>query len=132
MRPNPPPPPYPTVAFVSGRDQDLVQLLRTGYKGYLRPGDKNVVRAVRAVLHGEVWGERRLIARALEAHAAPQLTHREHEVHHLIVRGLSNGEIATDLGIAEKTVKGYVSNVLSKLGARRRTDLILNAQKSFE
>ena len=64
--PYPPPPPYPTVAFVSGRDRDLVQLLRTGYKGYLRPGDKNVVRAVRAVLRGEVWGERRLIARAGE------------------------------------------------------------------
>ncbi len=130
--PYPPPPPYRTLALVAAHENDLVHLLYLGYKGYLRPseGGTTIVKAVRAVLRGEVWGERKLIARALEKHAAPSLTRREHEVHHLVVRGLSNREVAEELGIAEKTVKGYMSSLLSKLGARKRTELILNAHKA--
>ncbi|PKM78510.1 MAG: DNA-binding response regulator [Firmicutes bacterium HGW-Firmicutes-15] len=58
-----------------------------------------------------------------------QLTNREKEVLRLIGMGLSNAEIASSLFIVEGTVKNHVSNLLSKLGVRDRTQLAILAQK---
>ena len=52
------------------------------------------------------------------------LTRQEHRVLSLMTDGLSNGEIAGQLFIAESTVKSHVSNILMKLKARRRTEAI--------
>jgi DNA-binding NarL/FixJ family response regulator len=61
-----------------------------------------------------------------------QLTNREKEVLRLIGKGLSNSEIASALFIIEGTVKSHVSNLLSKLGSRDRTQLAILAQKSHD
>ncbi len=53
--------------------------------------------------------------------ADPQLGYRERQVLELIAEGLTNREIGARLGIAEKTVKNYVSGLLAKLGMTRRT-----------
>ncbi len=45
----------------------------------------------------------------------------------LIARGMSNRQIASELSVAEKTVKTHVSNVLSKLGVADRTQAALYA-----
>jgi NarL family two-component system response regulator LiaR len=50
-----------------------------------------------------------------------ELTNREMEVLRLIAKGMSNGEIAEALFISENTVKGHVSNILSKLHLADRT-----------
>ncbi len=132
--PYPAPPACPTLAIVSGNgensENEIVQLLHLGYKGYLRPEESRdkIVPAIRALLREEVWGERRLISRALEKSDTHQLTRREQQVHHLVVSGLSNREIGEKLDISEKTVKGYVTNLLSKLEAKKRTELICRAQ----
>ncbi|NNE98359.1 MAG: response regulator transcription factor [Pyrinomonadaceae bacterium] len=52
------------------------------------------------------------------------LTKQEHRVLLLVADGLSNNEIAKKLFISESTVKTHVSNVLSKLNAKRRTEAI--------
>jgi len=51
----------------------------------------------------------------------PALSLRESQVLGLIAEGLTNREIGTRLGLAEKTVKNYVSGLLAKLGMERRT-----------
>lgn len=51
----------------------------------------------------------------------PELTLRERQVLDLITEGLTNRQIGERLGLAEKTVKNYVSGLLAKLGMERRT-----------
>ena len=58
------------------------------------------------------------------------LSQREREALHLMAEGFSNQQIAARLGIAEKTVKSHVSNVLSKLGVTDRTQAAVFAWKS--
>jgi two-component system, NarL family, response regulator LiaR len=56
-----------------------------------------------------------------------ELTNREMEVLRLIARGMSNSDIATELFISENTVKGHVSNILSKLQLADRTQAAVYA-----
>jgi DNA-binding NarL/FixJ family response regulator len=63
----------------------------------------------------------RLLAGPVENPRIAQLNTRERQVLELIADGLSNRQIGNRLGVAEKTVKNYVSNVLAKLGLQSRT-----------
>jgi DNA-binding NarL/FixJ family response regulator len=53
------------------------------------------------------------------------LTRRETEALHLVGAGLSNKEIAWQLGLSVGTVKLYVHHVLQKTGARSRSELVV-------
>lgn len=65
---------------------------------------------------------RHLEARALAARSpSVDLALRERQVLRLIAEGLTNRQIGERLGLAEKTVKNYVSGLLAKLGMERRT-----------
>ena len=62
-------------------------------------------------------------------HAAPpslrdQLTAREAQIAAFVAEGLSNREIGGRVGISEKTVKNHVSNILNKMNAHRRAEII--------
>ena len=67
----------------------------------------------------------------LRVEAAPEnpyrLTSREAEVLRLVADGLSDREIGTRLFISHRTVERHVSNLLSKLGAARRSELVATA-----
>ena len=83
-----------------------------------------------AVLHPRV--AERVIQEINGARGAPfnpftELTNREMEVLRLIARGMSNSDIASDLFISENTVKGHVSNILSKLQLADRTQAAVYA-----
>jgi two-component system, NarL family, nitrate/nitrite response regulator NarL len=54
-----------------------------------------------------------------------RLTPREQEVALLIVRGLSNKEVARELGLSDGTVKLHVHRILQKTGVRNRYSLII-------
>jgi two-component system, NarL family, response regulator DevR len=67
----------------------------------------------------------RVVQRITETHQSDPrleaLSSREREILPLIAEGLTNREIGERLGLAEKTVKNYISGLLSKLGLQRRT-----------
>ena len=54
------------------------------------------------------------------SHNPNQLTDRELRVLQLLAQGLTNREIATELGISERTVENHVSHILAKLGVASR------------
>lgn len=71
---------------------------------------------------------RNVETRTIEARSpAVELTLRERQVLKLIAEGLTNRQIGESLGLAEKTVKNYVSGLLAKLGMQRRTQAAVYA-----
>jgi DNA-binding NarL/FixJ family response regulator len=123
-------------------DAYVYQALRAGASGFLlkdMPGE-DIVIAIRQAARGTdallaPAVTRRLIERF--ATSAPQqpppavdeLTTREVDVLRLIGRGMSNAEIATELVIAETTVKTHVARVLMKLGLRDRVQAAIYAHE---
>ena len=125
--PYPAPPAVPTLALIDGVDSDKVCVLDAGYNGYLsgEEGAEDLASAVNAVRGGEIWAERSILSLFVRTQSTPTLTPREHQVLSLVVEGLTNKRIAQRLNLSEKTVKVYVSNVLKKLDAKSRTELIV-------
>jgi DNA-binding NarL/FixJ family response regulator len=120
-------------------DQYVYEALRSGASGFLLKDSTpdELAAAVRVAAAGEAMLSpgitRRLIERfvegappARERHPLLQnLTEREREVLSLVSRGLSNGEIAASLVIAEQTVKTHVSRILQKLELRDRVQAVV-------
>jgi pimeloyl-ACP methyl ester carboxylesterase/DNA-binding CsgD family transcriptional regulator len=59
-----------------------------------------------------------------------ELTARERDVLEMLAQGQANGDIATHLGITEKTVRNHVSIILDKLGVQRRSQAIVLAREA--
>ena len=88
----------------------------------------HIVEAIRAVAGGALLLDSATVRLALrrlrdsEPGTIAELTPREREILDMIGEGRSNRQIATELFLAEKTVKNYVSNMLAKLGMQRRSE----------
>jgi len=121
-------------------DEELVlSSIVAGARGYLDlTADPEVVRrAFNVVTAGSIWAPRRLLSRLIDrllnvpdtslTNPDPQLTVREQQVLELIMLARSNREIATELGIEERTVKAYVGRLLRKTGANNRIKLSVSA-----
>jgi DNA-binding NarL/FixJ family response regulator len=124
-------------------DEHIFPALRAGALSYLlkdiRPRElaESVRKAARgeSVLHSHVAA--RMIAEVREAKrkippAFAELTPRELEVLQLLADGQTNAAIAGQLVLSEKTVRGYISNILSKLHMEDRTQIAVFAwQQGF-
>jgi DNA-binding NarL/FixJ family response regulator len=117
-------------------EEKVTAALEAGATGYLLKdaGADEVAAAIRAAVAGEMHLDpqvTRLLAQRMRAKPAPDpvepLTERERDVLRLVARGMSNKDIAYELGIAEGTARTYVSNILGKLGLTSRTQAALYA-----
>jgi NarL family two-component system response regulator LiaR len=125
------------IALTSFADDDRVfPAVRAGAAGYLLKDvqPQELIAAIRTVHGGGSVLAPAVAARLMEEVAgederprAGLLTARELEVLCLIADGLANKVIAQRLGVAEKTVKTHVSNILGKLGLSDRTQAALYA-----
>lgn len=110
-------------------DQNIVQGLRAGARGYLlKDTDRQTLyAAIRAAARGESLlppaVAARLVAR-LESPAPSPLSDREQQVLALLAAGKRNQEIAERLVITERTVKAHVTSIFNKLGVNSRAEAI--------
>lgn len=130
----------PCLVLTTFDDRALaLEAIREGARGYLRK-DVTLAELVAAVetlaaggthlqpaLTRAIFEGARALPRTPEPPLAEPLTPRETEVLRLMAAAYTNREIAEALGTAEGTVKIHVSNVLSKLGARDRTQAVLRS-----
>jgi DNA-binding NarL/FixJ family response regulator len=126
-------PKLPIVALTRYRDDAYVQeLLGAGALAYVlkQSSSQELLRAIRAVVHGETYVDPRLDRRppAADAHGAPRraarLSRREAEVIRLMALGYSNKEIAEKLKVSVKTVEVHKANATRKLNLRGRIDIV--------
>lgn len=93
--------------------------MENGASGFLlkRANKAELLMAMRRVSHGESVFED---APRHPDDPFPRLTSREHDILALVAAGKTNREIAEELYLAEKTIKNYVSTILTKLGVEHR------------
>lgn len=136
-------------------EDEEVALLRCGVQGCCRRGiDPESLRQVLSVTENGVWVTSSLLPRLVselrryaqqatapapapvvekDAAAAPRvspeklaaLTRRERDIVYLLADGATNKQMAEELDISERTVKGHLSNVFMKLGVSDRLKLVL-------
>jgi len=104
-------------------EEDIFRAAEAGVRGYLPKSvsRRELLAAIHAVHRGEEFFPPTIKAKLDARRGRPELNAREQTVLQLIVNGRSNKEIASDLGIAEVTVKFHVGNLLAKLGVMDRT-----------
>lgn len=126
-------------------DEYVFAALKAGASGFLLKdaGPAELLAAIRAVHSGDAVvapsATRRLLERfvpampaadedpAAAAERVAALTDREREVLTLVAQGLTNGEIAATLFLAEATVKTHIGHILAKLGLRDRVQMVVIA-----
>jgi DNA-binding NarL/FixJ family response regulator len=121
-------------------DHLVFAAMRAGARGYLLKGTRHedMVRAILAVGSGDAIFSPAIAARMADYFAAlqpggptqvfPDLSSREREILSLLALGYKNAEIADRLVISPKTVRNYVSNIISKLQVADRAQAILRAR----
>jgi DNA-binding NarL/FixJ family response regulator len=119
-------------------DQALFDSIMAGAAGYVLKQIRGVdlVGAIRTVAAGQSLLDPRATARVLDRvrtglvggdDPLSELSEQEHRLLGLFGEGLTNRQIADRMGLAEKTVKNYVSHLLAKLGVQRRTQVAILA-----
>jgi DNA-binding NarL/FixJ family response regulator len=126
----------PVIVVAPGSEFDPSALVAHGARGFLASdADGPLLRkCVNAVHGGEYWLARdqvgpllqRLQQRSLaEPPSLDLLTPREHDIVRAILRGSSNGAIASDFALSPQTVRNHLSSVYLKLGVSTRLELAL-------
>jgi len=123
-------------------DEALFDAIMAGASGFILKQVKSeeIVQAVRFVAKGQSLLDPAVTGRVLERlrkgpeedERLAKLSPQERNILELIADGLTNRQIAEEIHLAEKTVKNYVSNLLTKLGMERRTQAAVYAVRLGE
>ena len=132
----------PTAVLVlSMHDEELYaeRALRAGARGYITKNEASteLLKAIRAVLDGEIYASQRVTARLLQRMSSKRgtselagletLADRELEVFNMLGRGKSTKEIAQTLNLGDSTVETYRARIKEKLQLRSAAELYLRA-----
>jgi DNA-binding NarL/FixJ family response regulator len=119
---------------------DVMQrCLNAGVDGYIVKdvSPNEFMRAIKSIAAGEIYVDPRIAGRLLRRRSSPQrfpdpcdLSMREVEVVRLIVAGMSNKEISSNLHLSEKTIKNHVSRIFTKFNCTARTQAAVYALRS--
>ena len=90
---------------------------------------KDLLETIRAVHSGRRHVPPEVAAGLAEHVAMDQLSEREISVLRIVAQGISNKNIAAELEVTERTIKGHMSSILSKLGANDRTHAVTIAMR---
>jgi two-component system nitrate/nitrite response regulator NarP len=132
------------VVLLTGRipDERVYQALQAGLNGLVikAMAMRQLLTCLDSVVAGRRWIDHNILQRAMDfslnaqvgGNAGPlaALSQRERSVADLVVRGLKNRDIASELGIGEGTVKVHLHNIFEKLGVATRTELALLVSKA--
>jgi len=113
-------------------EEDIHRALQAGAVGYLLKNINSAELAaalISAYEDGVVALSAEVAARLAEREGTADLTSREHEVLRLVVKGLTNKDIAAVLGFTPRTAKAHVANLIAKLGVSDRTEAASEALK---
>jgi DNA-binding NarL/FixJ family response regulator len=136
-------PRIPKVFLIEADDRGLiVQAFRFGARGIFCLADSSFqlfCECIERVHNGEVWASTQQLnylldsfcqvagLRVVSACGEKLLTSREEQVVALVADGLSNRDVASELGLSEHTVKKYLFRIFEKLGISNRVELVLYA-----
>lgn len=121
-------------------DEFLLRLVRSGAAGYIneKMSGEHVLKAIRTVLQGDLWVERRILQRlilrvveleeiinqAIES-IRGVLTKREADVFRYVLGGLSTKEIAGEMHLSEQSIKLHLGHIFKKFDVSNKQQLIL-------
>lgn len=125
----------------------VVNAFRSGVRGLFCFGEypfRLLCKCIQVVHQGQIWANAQQIdyllesvtqvpsLRVLSTTGNSLLTPREEQVVALVAEGLSNKEIAQELGLSEHTIKKYLFRIFDKLGISTRVELVLYAVNHSE
>jgi two-component system NarL family response regulator len=107
-------------------DEDIARALKAGAKAYILKdiAADALVACIRDVLAGKTYLAPAAAAKLAERVTRVQLTPRELATLRSMAEGKSNKEVATELGISERTVKTHLGHLFEKLGVTSRTEAL--------
>jgi DNA-binding NarL/FixJ family response regulator len=136
------------VLLAENDDRDLVlNALRAGAKGiflFMQDPFRMLCKCIQAVYRGEIWINNQQMRyvmdalgevptlRVVNSNGRSLLTPREEQVVALVTDGLSNREVAVELGLSEHTIKKYLLRIFDKVGVSSRVELVLYAMSHGE
>ncbi len=136
---------YPETAVIiltTFTDENLIaQSIQAGARGFIVKDIErfDLKRAIRAVARGEaaidtkaavaVFAQLRRTPQLSQEPLPEPLSSQQIVILRLVAQGLSSREIATQLYLSENTVKGYVQEILHRLGVKNRTEAVMVAVK---
>ena len=128
--------------------RDVLRAIEYGAMGYIpkSSGSDEILKVLRLVLDGEICLPRSLMDKAevtgqriddssskaeVQESSLPPFTKRQRDVLYLLAQGISNRDIARELGLSEHTVRIHMSAVLRNLNVSNRTQAALFAAEHF-
>jgi two-component system nitrate/nitrite response regulator NarL len=122
-------------------ERQAAELIRSGISGIFMKHNSpaSLVQGIRDVMAGKLWFDQELLQAAMSGSAKqlpePQngrFTQRERQVLSYVFEGLSNKEIAAQIGVSESSVKATLQQLFSKTGVRTRSQLVRIALEQYK